>query len=163
MPKVFITFFFILSISLSSCTPASSPMEVEFNVEGEPIVGALVDIVVTISTREVAENIDFSLSLSSGLELVSGSPTWQGELKDGESISLPFTVKIHEVGDWPLAAYAFNAYSEGSDAGFGGGETIYFISRQDSGEVVLKSNYKGTPSSPALNWPEGTLPPTLSE
>lgn len=138
-------------------------MEVELNVEGEPIVGASVDIVVTISTRETAENTDFSLTLSPGLKLVAGSPTWQGELQKGESISMPFTVKILEEGDWPVAAYAFNAYSEESNAGFGGGETVYLVSRQNSGETILKSDYEGTPSSPALNWPEGTLPPTLTE
>lgn len=153
----------LIAISLSSCTPASSPMEVHLNVEGEPIVEATVDLLVTISTLENANNIEFSLSLSHGLELVAGSSSWQGMLQKDESISLPFTIKVLEEGDWSIAAYAFNSYSSDSNAGFGDGETIYLVSRQSHGEVIPKSDYEGTPSSPAINQPQETLPPKLTD
>jgi hypothetical protein len=143
----------LLTISLFSCTPASSPMDVRVDIEGEPTVEATVDLLVTISTREDANNISFSLGLSPGLKLVAGSPSWQGRLQKGESIVLSFSVKVLEEGDWPLAAYAFNAYSPDSDSGFGNGETIYLVSRQSSGDVIPKSDYEGTPSSPAINQP----------
>jgi len=138
-------------------------MDVRVDVKGEPIVEATVDLFVTISTQEDADNIDFSLSLSPGLKLAAGSPSWQGRLQKGKSIVLSFAVKVLEEGDWPLAAYAFNAYSPDSDSGFGDGETIYLVSRQSSGDVIPKSDYEGTPSSPAINWPQGTLPPKLTE
>jgi hypothetical protein len=155
----------LLLTSLTACTAPSSPMTLHLDVNGEPIVEKSVDLLVTITTQSTAENIEFSLTLSPGLKLEDGSPTWKGEMADGESISLHFTVQVIEEGDWPVAAYAFNAYSTDSTHGFGAGETVYLVSRMNSGEVLRESEYRGTPSSPAINWSdwEGTLPPELTE
>ena len=153
----------LLLASLTACTPPSSPMTVQLDVLGEPIVENSVDLLVTITTQETAESIEFSLTLSPGLKLEDGSPSWKGKLSEGESISLHFTVQVIEDGDWPVAAYAYNTYSTNSTAGFGAGETVYLVSRMNSGEVIRKSEYRGTPSSPAINWPEGTLLPELTE
>lgn len=153
----------LFTLFLTTCTPASSPMSVEIDVEGVPIVEAPVDVFVTVSTLENADHIDFSLRHTAGIELVEGSPSWQGSLQKGESVVLSFTVKVLEEGDWPLAAYAFNSYAADSDAGFGDGETLYLVSRLNHGEVITRSEYKGTPSSPIINQPEQTLPPIQTE
>jgi hypothetical protein len=153
----------LLAILITSCTPASSPLDVQIAVKGEPIVNATVDLSVTISTQEQADNLDFSLSLSPGLELITGSPSWQGSLQKDESIVLSFSIKVLREGDWPLAVYAFNSYTPGSETGFGDGETIYLISRQASGEVISKADYEGTPDSPVINQGQETLLPMPTE
>ena len=146
---------------LSACSRGpSSPMSIAMSITPEPIVGREVNLHIEISTVSAAPNTVLTVTLSSGVELVSGDLHWQGKLEPGQSVGIDLTIRVMTEGEWPVSAYAFSPDTPGSRFGVGAGKALYIQSSVNSAEVIEDINRETTPIPVIQYGPDTPRPPT---
>ena len=146
---------------LSACSRgASSPMTMKMSVSPDPVVGKDVTLHVDIVSKSAAPKTVLTVTLPSGVELVSGSLSWQGAVAANQLIGIDMTIRITAEGEWPVYAYAYYQFSPDSKAGFGASKTIYLLSKSNSAEVVEDINRETTPIPLIQGGPETLVAPT---
>lgn len=124
---IFILISLLLAIILTGC-PIDSPMEMEFHITPEPVVGREVMAVIQLRSIEAAPHTNLKIDASDDIHFLTSTLKFDLQLPEDEwvEIRVPFTVS--KEGVHTIAAYAFNSYDQGSDSGFGVGKTLYIRS-----------------------------------
>ena len=117
-------------------------MEVDLLVVGEPIVGRVVDLVVTIESSTEAPDTWVDLSIPEGIRVVEGAREFGVSLIKGIQFKHVLKIQVTQAGEYPIAAYGFNRYSEEELNGFGDGQTINIISDENSAKVISREDVK---------------------
>ncbi|MFV9675642.1 MAG: hypothetical protein ACNYZI_09700 [Anaerolineales bacterium] len=149
----------VLSTFIVACKP-SSPMELGLDVVGEPIVGRVVDLVVTIESSEDAPQTRVKVSIPEEIRVIEGVKEFDVSLSKNIRFEQVIKIQVMQAGEFPIAAYGFYRYSEEDLNGFGDGQTIYIISDKNSAEVssredVVTQNHVG----PCVNCSTPTVDP----
>jgi hypothetical protein len=129
----------VFSTFIVSCKP-SSPMELGLDVVGEPIVGRVVELVVTIETSEDASQTRVEISIPDKIRVIEGVKEFTISLSKDIRFEQVIKIQVLQAGEYTIAAYGFNRYTEEDLSGFGDGQTIYIISDQNSAEVSSRED-----------------------
>jgi hypothetical protein len=129
------------SWAFASCTLSGgsegpgAPLRVHASIAPEPIVGREVvwHIEVSSSGPEFP-NTKLQAALPEGVELVSGSPNWQGDIPAGGKVTVDLVIRVKMPGEWKLMARASASLSE--TTGYGIEKSLYVTSTTTSAEVV---------------------------
>jgi len=145
---------------LNACSRGpSSPMGMTMSIAPEPIVGRDVNLHIEISSVTSAPNTVLTVSLPTGVELVSGDLHWQGDLVADQPVSIDVLIRVVVEGEWPIDAYAFSSDTPGSRFGVGAGKGLYIRSYADFAEVIEDVNREKTPVPVIQYGPETPRPP----
>ena len=112
-------------------------------------------------------NTILSVTLPSGVELISGDLNWEGNLAANETKAVELSIRVTASGEWPIYMHAFSHDTPGSKTGYGDSQTLYVRSSTDSAEVIDDVAYRLThrPCSPDITCGTdipGTLIPITS-
>jgi len=148
------------SALLAAC-PQSSPMEVDLKVVGEPTVGEVVDLVVTINSSIDAPETWVEISIPEEIQILEGATEFGISLRKNNRFEYSIKMQVMIAGTFPIAVYGFNHYPDADDLnGFGDGQTIYVISNEDSAKVVSREGVMAqTQVGPCLNCSTLTIEP----
>ncbi len=102
---VFLTSFF-LAVQPAEATKPMAPLEMSLELGGTPQVGGEVPVTLKIRSFIEVPLMKVQLTLPTGIEMVSGQGTWEGELTAGSLKELTFILKIKESGRHVVRAMA---------------------------------------------------------
>jgi hypothetical protein len=106
----------------------SSPMSVDLSVS--PFTADKVaELTVTITSVINAPNTTAQIILPEGIELQSGSLTWNGDIPANSTAKFSVIIKAVKKGEWIIEANAKHYF--GPDSWFGGRNVLYFIVCED--------------------------------
>ena len=128
--------FCLTLLSLAACYV--HPLRVTSSISPEPRVGQVVNYHIELSTPSgQVPNTTLTITLPSGVELVSGDLNWHGDLTSDQKVTKDLTIRVTSPGEWIVKAYA------DTDMGSGKGHTylsasqdLYITSSMDSAQVV---------------------------
>ncbi len=126
-------------------------------MERAPRLDDPVTIMVTATTVLDAPNTSVNLALPDSATLVSGTGSYQGDLKPGRPVQFTAVVKFHAEGDWKVQARARCVISP--DATWGDLATIYLHVGRDTSHFGFDPVQM--PPGPAEDVPEP--PPVAPE
>lgn len=161
---LFIAIFLSISLLFVSCTPTSSPLSLEVSITSDPEVGAVIDYhaILSVRGRDVPE-LTLDVELPDAVEVVEGTPHWEGGLAVGETKELTLKLRVIRPGQWLVHTQALGQYSPGGDPTFGASSRILLISDFESGRIATYDELRQTemPCGPDLSC--GTPPVTSSK
>ena len=154
---------FLWFVLLSACSRGpSSPMKIKMSISPEPMVGRDVNLHIEIISKSPAPNTVLTVTLTSGVELVSGDLNWQGDIEANQTVGVDLVIRVKAEGEWPISAYAFSSDTPGSRFGFGALKALYIRSSINSAEVIEDVNRETTPI-PVIQYGPGTPRPSTPE
>jgi hypothetical protein len=126
----------------------------QMSISPEPIVGREVNLYIELMSNSIpAPNTVLTVTLPSGVELVTGGLNWRGDLAAGQPVEVDLTLRVTTAGEWPISAFAFSSVTPGSPYGFGAGKSLYVRSSINSAEVIEADKREKTPP-PVMSGPE---------
>ena len=135
MKSIFLLGLLVFSAFIVACTPASSPMKLDLDVIGEPIVGRIVDLIVTIESSEDAPQTRVEISIPEEIRVIEGVKEFDVSLSKDIRFEHVVKIQVMQAGQFPVTAYGYYRYSEENLSGFGDGQTIYILSDENSAKV----------------------------
>jgi uncharacterized protein (DUF58 family) len=161
---VFITILLSISLLFVSCTPISSPLSLEASITTSPEVGAVIEYhaILSIRGRDVPD-ITLEVELPDAVEVVEGTPYWEGSLAVGETKELILKLRVNQPGQWLVYTQALGQYSPGDDPTFGASSRILLISDFESGRIVTHDELRQTAMPCGTDLSCGTPPVTSSK
>ena len=90
----------------AQATKPSIPLKVSFEMDGTPQVGQEVTVRLKIQAWLDTPHVQIRCKLPTGVEMISGSPQWEGSLKSGETHEMQFVIKVKNPGFYPISASA---------------------------------------------------------
>jgi len=161
---VLITILVSISLLFVSCTSTPSALSLEASITTSPEVGAVIDYhaILSIRGRDVPD-ITLEVELPDAVEVVEGTPHWEGGLAVGETKELTLKLRVIRPGQWLVHTQALGQYSPGDDPTFGASSRTLLISDFESGRIVTYAELRQTemPCGPDLSC--GTPPVTSSK
>jgi len=76
-------------------------------------LGAVVDLTLQIRAAEDATDVNVEVLPQTGVEIVSGSPSWSGALAANQTVDLPLSVRFTASGEYTLGARVTNRLQRG--------------------------------------------------
>ena len=140
MKSIFLLGLLVFSAFIVACTPASSPMKLDLDVLGEPIVGRIVDLIVTIESSEDAPQTRVEISIPEEIRVIEGVKEFDVSLSKDIRFEHVIKIQVMQAGQFPVAAYGYFRYSEENLSGFGDGQTIYILSDENSAKISSRED-----------------------
>jgi uncharacterized protein (DUF58 family) len=142
MKSRLVTFVLLLFLSffLSGC-PIQSPLEMRFNISGEPVVDRDVSAIVQLRSIEVAPDTKLEFKASEGIKFLSETTEFDIELPKDQWVEFQIRFSVIEEGIHVISAYAFNTYDPETRSGFGAGKTLYI--RSSVNEAIVSETEIG--------------------
>ncbi|MFH1087179.1 MAG: cohesin domain-containing protein [Chloroflexota bacterium] len=124
----------------------SEQIKVELSVSDLPTLGKPVELTAAFAIRESytsdAPNTTATIELSEGIQLVSGTLKWQGDVVRGKTYQMKVTVKAVKTGVSEVMARAIGPVGE---VGSSGGAGYLYISVTDKGASVSRRRPEAPP------------------
>jgi hypothetical protein len=140
----------LMFLLLTSCYV--HPLRVTSSVSPEPRVGQVVNYHIELSTLSgKVPNTTLTITLPSGVELVSGNLYWHGDLTTDQTVTKDLAIRVTSPGEWIVKAYADT--DMGSSIGhtyLSANQALYITSSTDSAEVVDALKKTPTPCGPDI-------------
>jgi hypothetical protein len=106
------------------------------SISPEPTVGREVMLHLEASSKIDAPYTTLTVTLSSGIELLNGDLTWQGQIAKDQTLTMDLPIRVITAGEHEILAAAFSAHFPGSPYGNGGSKKLYISSSDTSAQVV---------------------------
>ncbi len=103
------------------------PLEVDLFLSGQPLLGSTQTMTFTVKPLIDAPNAMVTITLPAEIELVSGSLTWQGELRKEEEKLFPIRVRITADGYYSAKAYVMVRPDPKHELTYGRTAFLYFL------------------------------------
>src|SRR5512139_3909194 len=95
----------LLLVLLASCYV--HPLRVTSSISPEPVVGQVVNYHIELSTPSgQVPNTTLTITLPSGIELVSGNLHWHGDLTTDQTVTKDLAIRVTSPGEWIVRVYA---------------------------------------------------------
>lgn len=111
----------------------------DFVTTGEPKLNEEVQITFTIHPVLEAPKTTIRIDLPEGIELVEGTPHWQGDIKGGEIVSVTITVKPVREGQFGIWVYVESVFSSRRKENYG--YFLCFLTSKESGKISRTKFY----------------------
>lgn len=160
--SIYIALIFFSAL-LTACAPIS-PMKMDLDILQDPIVGREVDLIIVLRSSSDAPNTWVEITIPEGIQIIQGVTEFGTSLQRNKKYIYPMKIRVLKEGEYPIAAYAFNRYSNEEEYGFGDGKSIYIISDEQTAEALPWEEVRATPVGPCINCSTLTVdPPGLGD
>jgi hypothetical protein len=136
LKRLIIPAIFLLSLLLFGCPP-SSPMQMQFRISPQPIVGREVFGIIRLRSRIEAPSTKLKLDASEGIIFPSEVTNIDVHLPEGEWVEVRIPFIVNRAGVYVISAHALSNFPD-SVSVFGAGETLY-IRSGTIGAIVSKN------------------------
>ena len=111
----------------------------DFVTTGEPKLNEEVQITFTIEPITESFGTKIEIDLPEGIELVEGTPHWEGDVKGDEIVSITITVKPVQEGQFGIWAYATGVLDGIAERTIG--YFLCFLTSKESGKISRTKFY----------------------
>jgi len=129
MIKQLIPTMIILILALIAACAQSSPMKTDLDILQDPIVGREVDLIIVLRSSSDAPNTWVEITIPEGIQIIQGVTEFGTSLQRNKKYIYPMKIRVLKEGEYLIAAYAFNRYSNEEEYGFGDGKSKHYSSR----------------------------------
>jgi hypothetical protein len=132
------------------------------SITSEPKAGATIRYRASLTAvGQDVPNISMQVEMPQAVEVISGSPHWEGDLAADQTTELYLELRVNQPGQWLIQTNVLAKPNSESSATYGASNQTLLISEQDAGRVLSEDELLKTklPCGPDLSCGS---PPALS-
>ena len=118
-------------------TAPSTPIIVDLSMNKAPAVNEEAEVILEVRSHEDAPGTTAQIELPMGARLVSGNPSWEGDVSVGSPVRIAITIAFAQEGEYTIQGGALRPVS--ADMIWGDADYIYLTVKQDSGYFGFES------------------------